>query len=341
MPCSASSRRPPSAGVGQVDDDLGQIRAVIDRETDFLCVAHKDADADSLGSALAFADHLRSQGKRAYVWVPDPLPVNLAYLPGYAGANREPAPAGAVALAFDAGSPSRFGNLRARLDAAPLTILFDHHASNEGFGDLSVVDREAAATGAIIYRIMRAWGAEISPAAATNLYAAIFTDTGGFRHDNTTGAVLRMGAELADLGADVAFVALKSYKSRPQTTLKLQALAASAAHYELDGRLTWSEVTQAMLHQAGAIMEETEGIIDVLQSLDTMECAVLFKEEGPLLAKVSVRTRGDLAAYELVAELGGGGHFRAAGAEVEAPLAEVREVVLGKARAAIAKGGGG
>ncbi|MHB8325419.1 MAG: DHH family phosphoesterase [Candidatus Dormibacteria bacterium] len=322
-----------------MSDELGRIQAVIEKESEFLCVAHKDADADSLGSALAFADHLISRGKRAHVWVPDPLPLNLAYLPGYREVNQQPAPATAIALAFDAGSPSRFGNLRSRLDAAPLTILFDHHASNDGFGDLSVVDREAAATGVIIYRTMLAWGAVISPQAATNLYAAIFTDTGGFRHENTTGAVLRIGAELADLGADVAYVALKSYKSRPQSTLRLQAMTASAAHYELDGRLTWSEVTQSMLRQAGAIMEETEGIIDILQSLDTMACALLFKEEAPRLTKVSVRTRGELAAYELVAELGGGGHFRAAGAEVESPLAEVRDAVLDKARALIAKGG--
>jgi phosphoesterase RecJ-like protein len=137
------------------------------------------------------------------------------------------------------------------------------------------------------------------------------------------------------MGADVAFVALKSYKSRPQSTLRLQALAASAAHYELDGRLIWSEVTQEMLQKAGARMEEAEGIIDVLQSLDTMECAVLFKEEGPELTKVSVRTRGDLAAYDLVGELGGGGHFRAAGAEVELPFAQVEETVLQQARATL------
>jgi len=54
-----------------------------------------------------------------------------------------------------------------------------------------------------------------------------------------------------------------------------------------------------------------------------------------MVTKVSVRTRGDLAAYELVSELGGGGHFRAAGAEVAAPLADVRERVLGKARSMI------
>ncbi|MHB1500545.1 MAG: DHH family phosphoesterase [Candidatus Dormibacteria bacterium] len=319
-------------------DTLGRIHELIASHRDFLCVAHKDADADSLGSALAFADHLRGTGARAYVWAPDPLPVNLAYLPGYQSVNREEAPADAVVIAFDAGSPGRFGNLGARIERAPFTILFDHHASNEGFGDLAIVDREAAATGVIIYDVLRLWGADIGADAATNLYAAIFTDTGGFRHDNTSAHVLRLGAELADLGADVAYVALKSYKSRPQTTLRLQAAACAAARYELDGRLTWSEVTQEMLAEAGAKMEETEGIIDVLQSLDTMECALLFKQEGERLTKVSVRTRGDLEAHSLVAEVGGGGHVRAAGAEVEMSLGELEQVILGRARAAILGG---
>ena len=316
-------------------DVLRRIDEVIRTHEDFLLVAHKDADADSLGSALAFAEHLRQLGRRTYVWAPDPLPLNLSYLPGYSLVNQAQAPDQAVAIAFDAGSPGRFGNLSARIERAPMTILFDHHASNDGFGDLAIVDRSAAATGVIVYDALRLWGAAIGPAAATNLYAAIFTDTGGFRHDNTTAHVLHLGAELADLGADVAFVALKSYKSRPQTTLRLQAAACAAARYELDGRLTWSEVTTGMLAEAGAKMEETEGIIDVLQSLDTMECALLFKQEGEDLTKVSVRTRGDLAAHWLVAEVGGGGHLRAAGAEVRMSLEELEEVILSKARAAL------
>lgn len=319
-------------------EELARIRQVVETKSEFLCVAHKDADADSLGSALAFAEYLESLGKHVVVAVPDPLPQNLSYLPGYARVNQFEAPDDAVAVAFDAGSPDRFGSLGERIRRAPLTILFDHHASNEGFGELSIVDRDAAATGVIIFEVLKEWGATVSPDAATNLYAAIFTDTGGFRHDNTTAEVLRLGAELAELGADVVFVALKSYKSRPQSTLRLQSLSASAARYELDGRLIWSEVTLEMLEKAGAKMEETEGIIDVLQSLDSMECALLFKQEGPRLSKVSVRTRGDLAAYSVVGDIGGGGHFRAAGAEVEMTLGEVEAIVLGKVRAVLAGG---
>ncbi|MGH7608693.1 MAG: DHH family phosphoesterase [Candidatus Dormibacteria bacterium] len=311
---------------------LDRIREAVAAHDHFLLVAHKDADADSLGSLLAFGDHLRRLGKQVYPWVPDPLPRALSYLPGYEEVNLTPAPAEAVAMAFDAGSPDRFGNLRPRIEAAPLTVVFDHHASNEGFGDIALVDRAAAATGVIVLRALQGWGAEVSPEAATNLYAAIFTDTGGFRHDNTDAEVLQMGADLARMGADPAWIALKSYKSRPQSTLHLQALASAAARYELEGRLVWSAVTLEMLAQSGAKMEETEGIIDVLQSLDTMLCAVLFKQVSAELTKVSVRTRGTIGAHQLVAPLGGGGHLRAAGAEVAAPLEGVEETVLAAAR---------
>jgi len=315
-----------------MDEALERIHRVVRDHDEFLLVAHKDADADSLGSVLAFADYLGREGKRAYPWVPDPLPRGLSYLPGYEAVNQREAPAEAVAIAFDAGSPGRFGNLRDRIAAAPLTVVIDHHVSNEGFGDISLVQPEVAATGVIVFKALQSWGAHVSPEAATNLYAAIFTDTGGFRHDNTTGAVLQLGAELASLGADPAWVALKSYKSRPETTLKLQALALAATTYELDSRLVWSEVTLDMLQHSGADMEESEGIIDILQSLDTMLCAVLFKEAEPELTRVSVRTRGPIEAHQLVAPFGGGGHRRAAGTEVRGTIAEVEIAVLTEAR---------
>ncbi|HUY23913.1 MAG TPA: DHH family phosphoesterase [Candidatus Saccharimonadales bacterium] len=318
---------------------LEQIRQTVAGNEDFLLVAHKDADADSLGSVLAFADYLGNEGKRAYPWAPVPLPRGLSYLPGYEAVNQREAPADAVVLAFDAGSPGRFGNLRERIESAPMTVVIDHHLSNDGFGDISLVKPEAAATGVIVFDALRTWGAHISPEAATNLYAAIFTDTGGFRHDNTTAEVLQLGADLARLGADPALVAQNSYKSRPETTLKLQALAAGATRYELEGRLVWSEVTLEMLRRSGAEMEESEGIIDILQTLDTMLCAILFKEAEAGLTRVSVRTRGALEAHQLVAAFGGGGHRRAAGAEVQGSLGQVEGEVLAEARRLIEAAG--
>ncbi len=311
---------------------VAAIGRVLADGTDFLCVGHQDADADSLGSLLAMSDVLERLGKRTYPWVPAPVPGQLRYLPGFARVNQQDAPPGAAVLAFDAGSPSRFGDLRARIERAPVVVVVDHHRSNQGFGTVALVDPDAAATGELLLRLLRQLGIPVSPAAATNLYAALLTDTGGFRHDNTTGDVLAAAAELARLWADPGWVARMAYKSQPITTLRLHAAVTAAARRECDGRLLWGEVTRRVLTETGAGMEETEGLIDILQSLDTLVVALLFKEAGPAVTKVSARTRPGVEAHQLLAPFGGGGHARAAGAELARPLADAREAVLQAAR---------
>jgi phosphoesterase RecJ-like protein len=94
----------------------------------------------------------------------------------------------------------------------------------------------------------------------------------------------------------------------------------------------WSTITRKMLAESGADMMESEGVIDQLQSIDTMEMALLFKENEPGVTKVSVRTREPLDATLVCRPFGGGGHRRAAGAEQPVPLAEFAPRVLEVAR---------
>jgi phosphoesterase RecJ-like protein len=112
------------------------------------------------------------------------------------------------------------------------------------------------------------------------------------------------------------------------TTLKLSALCLATMQVELDGRLAWARVTRRMLRQANAVMAESEGIIDSLNSIAGLDAAILFKEVSARLTKISVRSRGDVDAAALCARFGGGGHLRAAGAEIRLPMAEAVDQVL-------------
>ena len=208
----------------------------------------------------------------------------------------------------------------------------DHHVSNEGFGTINLIEATASATGQVVHRLLTSIGAPITADVATNLYAALFTDTGGFRHENTTEAALRLGADLVAAGANPGWVALKSYKSRSVPQIKLEGLAVARLHTEFEGRLVWSQITQEMLDEAGADMMESEGVIDQLQSIDTMAIALLFKENSPGVTKVSVRTRDPYDATAVCTPFGGGGHHRAAGAELREPLAVFEPRVLDVAR---------
>ncbi|HVS44827.1 MAG TPA: 30S ribosome-binding factor RbfA [Candidatus Dormibacteraeota bacterium] len=316
-------------GLTDVADD---VRRIIDSSHDIVCMAHKDADADSLGSALAFAATLRAIGKVPHPVVPDPIPFTLSYLPGYEALEREPERIDAI-FTFDCATTGRFGEKRGLLESGRFPVVnIDHHVSNSAYGSVNLIQPDASATGQVVFRLLRTLGLPITPDTATNLYAALLTDTGGFRHENTTEEALRLAADLVELGADPAWIALKSYKSRAVSTLRLEALAVARMRSELDGRLVWSEVTRAMLEEAGATWQETDGVIDVLQTIDSMTVAVLFKELQPDVTKISVRTRGDVDATALCSPFGGGGHRRAAGAEIHAPMAVAQERVLQLAR---------
>jgi phosphoesterase RecJ-like protein len=315
-----------------VEDVIGDVKRVLDSAEHIVCMAHKDADADSLGSALAFALALRAMGKKPHPMVPDPVPYLLAYLPGFELIEQEPEQIDAV-FTFDCATTGRFGERRPMLESGLHPVVnVDHHVSNTMYGSVNLIEPEASASGQVVYRLLRALDAPINAAVATNLYAALLTDTGGFRHENTDEAALRLGAELVALGADPAWVALKSYKSRSVSTLRLEALAVAALTAEAEGRLIWSKVTQSMLAEAGADMQQSEGVIDQLQSIDTMQLAVLFKEMGPELTKISVRSRDDVDATSICIPFGGGGHRRAAGAELRVGLAEAQRQVLPIAR---------
>jgi bifunctional oligoribonuclease and PAP phosphatase NrnA len=316
-----------------LDEVLPRIREILERSEHIVCLAHKDADADSLGSALAFAAALRELGKTPHPVVPDPRPYLLEFLPGFDALETAPERIDAV-FTFDCATTGRFGEKRLLLEGGAHPVVnVDHHVSNTMYGLVNLIQPDASASGQVVYRMLRALGAPIPKDAATNLYAALLTDTGGFRHENTTEEALRLGADLVALGADPAWVALKSYKSKPTTMARLEALSVAAMRVELDGRLVWSEVTQAMLREAGAAdMVQSEGVIDELQSIDGITAAVLFKELGPQQTKISVRTRGHVDATALAIPFGGGGHRRAAGAELACDLPEAQRRVLPLAR---------
>ncbi len=315
-----------------VEDVADEIRELIERSDDIVCLAHKDADADSLGSALGFAASLRAIGKRVHPVVPAPYPFLLEYLPGFDELEEDPQQYDCV-FTFDCATVHRFGDKRALIEESGVPVVnVDHHVSNDGYGTINLIEPWASASGQVVYRLLCKLDLPIDVDVANNLYAALFTDTGGFRHENTTEDALRLGAELVRLGANPAWIALKSYKSRPVQMIKLEGLAVSALRTELDGQLIWSEVTQDMLRLSGANMVESEGVIDQLQSIDTMKIAVLFKQMEPSLTKVSVRTRDEFDATALCVPFGGGGHRRAAGAELPLPLAEAEAEVLSLAR---------
>ncbi len=290
---------------------------MIDANQEVLIFGHKDADGDTLGCSLAFAEALRAAGKHVWVLIPPPLPDMYEFLPGFNEVKDVP-PSGVepqLVFFFDSGNLERSGSGVRHIASQATIVNIDHHPSNSRFGDLNVIEPEASAVGQMVLEMLDHFGFDITPSIATNLYVALLTDTGGFRHENTTPKALEDASRLARLGADPGWIA----------TMRV----------EMQGRLAWAKVTRRMLREAEAVMAESEGIIDTLNSIAGLELAILFKEVQSDLTKISVRSRGAVDAAAMCALFGGGGHIRAAGAEIAKPMDEAVKAVLATAKEAI------
>jgi len=317
--------------------EVDQLKELCDRYQHIMVLGHKDADGDTLGCSLAFGEALRRLGKQVSIVMPHPLSQKYAWMPGFDQVADRPAEGSDIELVlfFDAGNLERSGRAAEHIAENATIVNVDHHPSNSRFGDVNIIDPDASAVGQMVLDMLEHFGWEITPTMAMNLYTALMTDTGGFRHENTTPRALCDAARLGALGANPSHVASMVYKTRPLTTLKLSGLSIASMEVEMDGRLVWARVTRRMLREAGAVMAESEDIIDTLNSLAGLEVAIIFKEISGRLTKISVRSRGAVDAAALCGQFGGGGHVRAAGAEVPLRLDDAVPTVLEAAREAI------
>lgn len=301
-----------------------------------LITCHRRPDADALGSALGLSRALATIGKNVVVWVPEPIPVTVRFLP-LPGEVTDTLPkdvAFDVTICTDTAAKSLLPvgipepNVR-----GPLVII-DHHAAHDDVGEVVFRDTQCCATGELILRINDELGVTpLTREVAVPLYAAIVADTGGFRYPATRPATLRIAARLLEAGADPWATAYELFEGWDLPRMRLLGAVIDTITTELDGKLAVLRVTRAMLAQHKATDDMVEGMVNYGRMLSGVEVAALLWEwpaVGPdgkarLDTKVSLRTRGRIDVAAIAVALGGGGHSSAAGAQVEASLEDTRE----------------
>jgi len=310
--------------------DQDRAIAVLRQASDVAVIAHVAPEGDAIGSLLGALLALRAAGKTAHGYLADPLPPNLRQLPG-AGELLQQVPIGRpypCYLALDTADLARTGGLLQGRPPGAVVVNVDHHPDISRFGAVNWVDPAASSVGEMVLGLLEAAGFPLPPAAATNLYAAILTDTGSFRHGNASPAALRAAARLVEAGADPAATAEGLFGQRDIREWRLLAEALVTLALSPDGRAAWIEVTADAQARAGAGLEFTEEFIEYPRTLGGVRVALAFKEIGPVEVKVSFRSRGSLDVRAVAARLGGGGHRNAAGCTLPLALAEAKATVL-------------
>jgi phosphoesterase RecJ-like protein len=300
----------------------------IESNNTFLITTHENPDGDAVGSSLALACYIRRLGKDVTVYFCDPLPANYAFLPladsvVYTIPDRD----FDVCFVLDAGEMRRAGDSFCAFRRIGKLINIDHHPYGEQFGDINLVDPKASATGAIIYRIIKAAHNTIDTDTGLCIYTAVVTDTGSFRYSNADSEAFRISGEIVDMGINPWHVAEKLYESQPRERLQLLALVLSTLSISDKGDFASVTVTLDMYRKSGASPDLTDGFVNYPRSIHGVEVAILFREVKTGVYKVGFRSKGKVNVSELAIALGGGGHHNAAGCTVYGGIEEVKQTV--------------
>ncbi len=293
--------------------------------TRITAICHENPDADSLGSALAIRIAAERLGKQAEVVAADPVPPMLVGLPYADEVHTTPQLEPDVAVVVD-GPPSRTGAIFRDCGewlSRATVVNIDHHISNDGSESAAAyVDAEAAATCEIVALMLPELGVASDGDIATVLTAGLVQDTHTFSHPNVTPRTLRVGADLVAAGAPLARLHRSIYADKQFATLALWGLMLAGISSRRDGRIVYATLTQEMLVRTENDALASEGFIDLLASTKAADITVLIKEADATHTRASVRTSARTDAVAITSAFGGGGHARAAGCTIEAPLTD-------------------
>jgi phosphoesterase RecJ-like protein len=304
----------------RVPDELIQF---IEREKRFFIATHINPEGDALGSSLALAFALESMGKEAIVYDRDPVPESYRFLPGHERftTSLSPLAAGVPLVLVDCNEPGRAG-----IDSTPISFsaVIDHHETEKEFGQIKWVVPGAAATGVMVFALLKKLGVEVTRDMATNLYTALAIDTGTFRYSNVTSGVLRDAAELVDIGADPAAVAEGLYET--WTGGRFSLLIDVLNTLEISDGLAITVATREMFMRTGTSAPDTENFANMPRMIKDTRVSAFFRETDDGW-KVSLRSRGKVNVAQVAAGFRGGGHRNAAGYFVRGDLQKAKEAL--------------
>ena len=305
--------------------DLARAAALLAAADHILIITHVRPDGDAAGSGCALCRGLRALGKEAYLAANPPGMARYEkYMtPYFAPDGFAPAFVAAVDTPGPAQFPAGWEHMAARTDLA-----IDHHGTNAGYARNTYLEADSAATGELVYLVLKALNAPIDADTAEALYAALATDTNCFRTPGTTGRTLSIAGALRDTGFDAADLTRRLFETKSPARLRLESA--------LFGSMLLADGVCAMVlpldtvRACGAGEDDMDKLSLLTMLPEGAWAGLLIRELPDGVWKVSLRTDGSVHAGDILHALSptGGGHADAAGAVMAGPPEAIKTAVL-------------
>lgn len=313
--------------------------AILNDHESFVFSTHLQPDADGLGSELGLARFLKQKGKTVEIINPSSLRPNLKFLPETGEVKVYDPDEHAqlisetdVFIAFDIGSYNRLEDICPVLEKNNiLKISIDHHPGEKSQFDYRFDFPTASSTGVLIFDLLSQMDdrALDNYAIALPLYAAIMSDTGNFRFDNTDPETFQAAARLVSAGVKPNDLYIHIYENL-NTAGRIHVLKhlLNELKYDCDGRLAWSVIDYENLSGLGVAPDDMNSLSDFIRSIKGVEIGVAITKMPGQETDVSIRSKGRVTINTVAMKFGGGGHAFAAGCSIPGTLSDAAEAVV-------------
>lgn len=319
--------------------NLSAFKALLHKPARVVVTTHQKPDADALGSSLALSAYLQKLDHMVSVISPTDYPDFLTWMKGedsvidFEDGNMELSKKlieeAEIIFCLDFSSLSRINGLGDMVaKSTAIKVVIDHHLEPEDFANYIEWDTAASATAELLYDLIVDLGDGhlIDRDIAECLYAGIMTDTGSFRHPNTTQNVLKIAAELIGHGADAAMVAKLIYDNNSIERLRFLGFSLSERLKTLkEYNAAYISISKEDLKKFNSKTGDTEGLVNYALSIKGIKVAALIIDRDDEI-KLSFRSVGDFSVNDFARNhFNGGGHKNAAGGVSSLSLQETVE----------------
>lgn len=301
---------------------------------DAVILIHQSPDGDCVGAGFALKEIFSALGIRSRVVCGDDIPKRYDYI--ISGSEKEEDFEPETVIAVDVADPQLLGAELKEKYEGKVQLCIDHHVSNIGYAEKTLLYPEASATCEIIYNIAKELNVSVSDYIASCIYTGIATDTGCFKYDNTTPECHEIAASLMrNNKLRYAHINREMFDVKSIGRIKMESKVMELMEYYLNGRLTMICITSDIMKKMGVDGNDLEGCASLPLQVEGVEVGIMLKEREKDVYKVSMRSANDVNVSEICRTLGGGGHAKASGCLLKGSIDEVKKCLINAVEGAL------
>ena len=324
--------------------EIATLKENIDNSNRIVICCHKSPDGDALGSSLAWAEYLRTQGKEPDIIVPDAYPDFLQWLPGSdriirydkhaADKADEMLQKAELIFCLDFNGTNRVDEMKDALEQSPAhKIMIDHHLDPSMDTVLTVSHPQMSSTSELVFRIIWQLGGfeEMSRKCAVCIYCGMMTDTGGFTYNSNQPEIFFIVSQLLTKGIDKDKIYRNVFNNFSPWAIRLRGyLMSQKLNIFNDLHAAYFTISRRDMRDFHFIKGDAEGLVNEPLKIKGMRLSISLREDDRRdnTIWVSLRSVDDFPCNLVASEFfNGGGHLNASGGRLHCTLDEAERVV--------------